>query len=208
MRGNLIRRPVFPVNPGSIPACAGEPGVNAVPGYLPGVYPRVCGGTPHTHTDSEPTPGLSPRVRGNRVGHHHHIHAAGSIPACAGEPAELITGRKAGTVYPRVCGGTPGRPNQSGAPKGLSPRVRGNPGRPNQSGAPEGSIPACAGEPVDGAGAPGSATVYPRVCGGTKLTAPRPWQCHGLSPRVRGNQVCSPPSGGMCGSIPACAGEP
>ena len=50
--------------------------------------------------------------------------------------------------------------------------------------------------------------VYPRVCGGTGLSAKGQRIEEGLSPRVRGN----PPVGHLLdaepGSIPACAGEP
>ena len=50
--------------------------------------------------------------------------------------------------------------------------------------------------------------VYPRVCGGTAC-ASTPWPFGwGLSPRVRGNPRDPVGSGGDCGSIPACAGEP
>ena len=50
---------------GSIPACAGEPGI-ARDSELPSrVYPRVCGGTLAMRSVAYPLPGLSPRVRGN-----------------------------------------------------------------------------------------------------------------------------------------------
>ena len=74
-----------------------------------------------------------------------------------------------------------------------------------------GSIPACAGEPGAGAGAPGDSGVYPRVCGGTDACAYPPLGIGGLSPRVRGNHICSadyPAGRAGRGSIPACAGEP
>ena len=51
----------------SIPACAGEAGRVGVGRGLPGVYPRVCGGSggvPVLHGDGH---GLSPRVRGKRA---------------------------------------------------------------------------------------------------------------------------------------------
>ena len=52
--------------PGSIPACAGEPGP-AIPSAPGGpVYPRVCGGTSRCASISCSVRGLSPRVRGNR----------------------------------------------------------------------------------------------------------------------------------------------
>ena len=107
-----------------------------------------------------------------------------------------------------MCGGTghPQDTNQGEA--GLSPRVRGN--RRRQAGADGrgGSIPACAGEPATSVPACADATVYPRVCGGTRCALGRKPVPAGLSPRVRGNHItyCEP----FCGmrSIPACAGEP
>ena len=51
-------------------------------------------------------------------------------------------------------------------------------------------------------------TVYPRVCGGTKVRLVAVEKFNGLSPRVRGNRVGSAFVAGRTGSIPACAGEP
>ena len=70
------------------------------------------------------------------------------------------------------------------------------------------SIPACAGEPRRYIPSGGGNEVYPRVCGGTRLTQHVNRRALGLSPRVRGNRYswrCWPLRGG---SIPACAGEP
>ena len=66
VRGNLHQIAFIAVEPGSIPACAGEP--SCVP------RSRPIG------------PGLSPRVRGNPSDHLQAIVTKGSIPACAGEP--------------------------------------------------------------------------------------------------------------------------
>ena len=71
----------------------------------------------------------------------------GSIPAWAGEPAVDRFPEGNSGVYPRVGGGTGGRP-------GL------------ESG-PHGSIPAWAGEPSAPAPVPPRRRVYPRVGGGT-----------------------------------------
>ena len=46
VRGNLGYTGLGQATIGSIPACAGEPGTGHHQGYYPGVYPRVCGGTP------------------------------------------------------------------------------------------------------------------------------------------------------------------
>ena len=117
--------------------------------------------------------GLSPRVRGNRSPTIVPIPAAGSIPACAGEPPWRGLWGVFVWVYPRVCGGTylPG----FGAlhPNGLSPRVRGN----LVAGATKlphcGSIPACAGEPDLALPGERIGLVYPRVCGGTPWLSTR-----------------------------------
>ena len=49
-----------------------------------------------------------------------------SIPACAGEPADVSGGFNLYAVYPRVCGGTMGEFYPCKPDIGLSPRVRGN----------------------------------------------------------------------------------
>ena len=91
---------------GSIPACAGEPHWCCVIANARWVYPRVCGGTkPKVEAKVKPS-GLSPRVRGNLAGRMKFALAAGSIPACAGEPAPADGECHGCRVYPRVCGGT------------------------------------------------------------------------------------------------------
>ena len=131
-----------------------------------------------------------------------------SIPACAGEPLRVSRRRLVGSVYPRVCGGTPRGPCRPTGPTGLSPRVRGNlSGRSCMRVLPR-SIPACAGEPVIAILLVYQSSVYPRVCGGTPRPFPSGLGRLGLSPRVRGNR--KPPTIQLKpnGSIPACAGEP
>ena len=71
----------------SIPACAGEPSPGDRAADRNTVYPRVCGGTADTLVPRSIDAGLSPRVRGNRAGVDNIASHAGSIPACAGEPA-------------------------------------------------------------------------------------------------------------------------
>ena len=86
VRGNLVVHPSAVVQPGSIPACAGEPVCIEDARNGIGVYPRVCGGTGYTWTQPANKYGLSPRVRGNLVQDGHYTLREGSIPACAGEP--------------------------------------------------------------------------------------------------------------------------
>ena len=90
----------------SIPACAGEPGWPTAPESDSRVYPRVCGGTAQLKIGQVRILGLSPRVRGNPALRLPDTPAAGSIPACAGEPPGQPPAGTGIKVYPRVCGGT------------------------------------------------------------------------------------------------------
>ena len=111
-------------------------------------------------------------------------------------------------VYPRVCGGTINALRSVALGTGLSPRVRGNRGPGDQGRLYRGSIPACAGEPTPWHTSTCSATVYPRVCGGTQAPVVSEHSMNGLSPRVRGNHRPERSITKSHGSIPACAGEP
>ena len=94
------------------------------------------------------------------------------------------------------------------SPAGLSPRVRGNHGQGGPALPGPGSIPACAGEPPVAASKHRTRRDYPRVCGGTSGASLTIGPMHGLSPRVRGNQVGDGRRQRRGRSIPACAGKP
>ena len=192
----------------SIPACAGEP--KPTPACWPWawVYPRVCGGTGMPQHRSPQMQGLSPRVRGNRRDATPVAELAGSIPACAGEPARAAGAARPSRVYPRVCGGTGWGWPSGPFGAGLSPRVRGNHEPRCRAGAGRGSIPACAGEPTTMLENARQPPVYPRVCGGTPSWPLSGDGWSGLSPRVRGNRRERHWHGICQRSIPACAGEP
>ena len=208
VRGN--RRPAVPdaLAPGSIPACAGEPGWSCRRWCRGRVYPRVCGGTPGAVGHQSPRMGLSPRVRGNRRPRFCSASTGRSIPACAGEPAMAVIRSSWARVYPRVCGGTARALRRVASYWGLSPRVRGNPGQERYVRKPSGSIPACAGEPNPTSSRIIKRRVYPRVCGGTQRRRGNAGCRQGLSPRVRGNRCAGRDGEPPSGSIPACAGEP
>ena len=228
VRGNHLEYAYAGGKHGSIPACAGEPPGDGrrcrsgmvYPRVCGGtqlscrkfrvvtVYPRVCGGTSCLALSPSFKHGLSPRVRGNPVPAGKAQSGAGSIPACAGEPAGTRRRNRAPTVYPRVCGGTCCSGRRAQSPRGLSPRVRGNPGDDAVRLAVQRSIPACAGEPVCYGLRTVRPEVYPRVCGGTQHVHPVAVAVRGLSPRVRGNPAPPPATRRCPGSIPACAGEP
>ena len=208
VRGNPWPRRLPNASIRSIPACAGEPRRCVRQASDDAVYPRVCGGTLFLGSRMSPWTGLSPRVRGNRVTTWRAYWIRRSIPACAGEPNCCLNRVPASRVYPRVCGGTTSAAANGRRRKGLSPRVRGNRHGTDLCGPWQRSIPACAGEPPISYTSHIAVLVYPRVCGGTPLTAQSAEFLIGLSPRVRGNPTCTiaPSCGG--GSIPACAGEP
>ena len=99
-------------------------------------------------------------------------------------------------------------PVRSIAGMGLSPRVRGNRVKGDNMSGSFGSIPACAGEPPHTIRYRQLHRVYPRVCGGTEISAASDCTKWGLSPRVRGNLDPNIGDHLGSGSIPACAGEP
>ena len=208
MRGNPFFLGGIATSSGSIPAYAGEPLERACAAANDRVYPRVCGGTKATPLSVSRSRGLSPRMRGNRTATAAGNLIHGSIPAYAGEPASYARAALADAVYPRVCGGTGLRAAAPGLIKGLSPRMRGNHAKLVIRIHPAGSIPAYAGEPAAGVATSGVAAVYPRVCGGTQLTANRHANRAGLSPRMRGNRGELGSIRSSAGSIPAYAGEP
>ena len=126
MRGNLFPPNLPYCGLRSIPACAGEPRLSSSSNSSFRVYPRVCGGTDADIEGPSHEWGLSPRVRGNRRRIPDVGRPEGSIPACAGEPNIQSRKRTFGSVYPRVCGGTPLKDVVVEKETGLSPRVRGN----------------------------------------------------------------------------------
>ena len=208
VRGNPCQPQPNPEGERSIPACAGEPPKFWAKYKTGQVYPRVCGGTLSRMSCDECDAGLSPRVRGNLRYRQLQLLWPGSIPACAGEPANRRTSTSPHWVYPRVCGGTQSSDSRRNRAPGLSPRVRGNRGGTANGAIPAGSIPACAGEPPPARIMRASRWVYPRVCGGTPVRAVVGKQERGLSPRVRGNRGQVQRDDALARSIPACAGEP
>ena len=147
-------------------------------------------------------------MRGNPPQGRFRVHCDGSIPAYAGEPIAGNGQPLWGTVYPRVCGGTPaGKPSRT-RPHGLSPRMRGNHSAWSTPRRTSRSIPAYAGEPYPDSAARNGVAVYPRVCGGTLLRRAGQPGGGGLSPRMRGNRRAGLTRSPRPGSIPAYAGEP
>ena len=208
MRGNLLSSFQSGVDPGSIPAHAGEPPGWRCSLYAARVYPRACGGTLGLNLEYVELTGLSPRMRGNLRSGLVFLGICGSIPAHAGEPPPRAPGTCRCRVYPRACGGTSDRSRSCSMISGLSPRMRGNQGRNRTRRVFQGSIPAHAGEPFSTRRVHLVVRVYPRACGGTSPLGPMGTEGWGLSPRMRGNRPEVHPGRGCRGSIPAHAGEP
>ena len=126
VRGSPVMVISVPVVGGSIPAGAGEPGIDVVRRDLTGVYPRRCGGARMYSRRTGNSWGLSPQVRGSLSRAVSGGIGAGSIPAGAGEPGRAGSPSFVPKVYPRRCGGAcVARPIISGR-GGLSPQVRGS----------------------------------------------------------------------------------
>ena len=95
VRGNPSEVLIVKDTDRSIPACAGEPAPSSSSSQYVKVYPRVCGGTRAANSRPTSDHGLSPRVRGNRSTFSVLLPTVGSIPACAGEPCEYVSGHGA-----------------------------------------------------------------------------------------------------------------
>ena len=193
---------------GSIPAWAGEPLTTTKTTMQARVYPRVGGGTDFLGSVLGVESGLSPRGRGNPAFETLDLSLGRSIPAWAGEPPKEVETDIQKKVYPRVGGGTPVKSSWKKSRTGLSPRGRGNLGGSPDIWLRTRSIPAWAGEPLAVGDVVNLDGVYPRVGGGTFVENPSPVDQTGLSPRGRGNLPQEEGCVGVCGSIPAWAGEP
>ena len=192
MRGKPGRYLLLCAGVGSIPACAGEARPLRRKPHCWRVYPRVCGGSQRPIEKDWGNDGLSPRVRGKLSKSHPFFASPRSIPACAGEAKKHIVLSSSGAVYPRVCGGSAVADTVTPLGNGLSPRVRGKLVGPGPGPRLHRSIPACAGEAGRPWPWPASASVYPRVCGGSRRRAGLGWGGPGLSPRVRGKHALAP----------------
>ena len=126
LRGNRRAPCPYCAPSGSIPAPAGEPSRTRTSRRSSRVYPRACGGTKELDGTKKHSRGLSPRLRGNPLRRHSRQVEGGSIPAPAGEPPSAGAATRAGSVYPRACGGTWNTRTIGRYVKGLSPRLRGN----------------------------------------------------------------------------------
>ena len=172
-----------------------------------GVYPRVYGATVYPDHPNGNISGLSPRVRGNLVRGLKPAAHTGSIPACTGQPDEIMPAYHQHEVYPRVYGATTATPLSDICISGLSPRVRGNHHTGAVDGGGRGSIPACTGQPSATRSPCPITTVYPRVYGATDMSDSSFESARGLSPRVRGTQTTEWSDDRIAGLSPSVRGN-
>ena len=115
------------VQPGSIPARAGETiGYRRMRPVLT-VYPRTGGGNYIQNGGHPVSLGLSPHGRGKRWRLRVGSGRVRSIPARAGETRMLTPNPNGFEVYPRTGGGNPQTSFLSAVSSGLSPHGRGKP---------------------------------------------------------------------------------
>ena len=133
--------------PGSIPAHAGEPFLQAKTRLDDGVDPRACGGAVVPESDGLTHWGRSPRMRGSQQLDGPLQAHVGSIPAHAGEPGFGKVSANGRQVDPRACGGAGDRSLGLEIIEGRSPRMRGSHLDPAFYPKNKRSIPAHAGEP-------------------------------------------------------------
>ena len=194
--------------PRSIPAYAGDPITRASPFPNVQVYPRLRGGSSPICTLAPSAQGLSPPTRGIRRRQVLRQGNAGSIPAYAGDPYQVVARRRPLAVYPRLRGGSPHCVALTLIQPGLSPPTRGirRPSCPCPLSAR--SIPAYAGDPHPSPPRIADKAVYPRLRGGSITAGKAMNSARGLSPPTRGIPLTAVAAGICARSIPAYAGDP
>ncbi len=106
VRGNRLHNDHVVLQVGPIPARAGQPGLEGIPGSGKRAYPRACGATAVFTLLNILMVGLSPRVRGNPDFLTMQNLRAGPIPARAGQPYQGGIQGVFDGAYPRACGAT------------------------------------------------------------------------------------------------------
>ncbi len=207
-RGNPGQTAATAQTLGSIPAHAGQPWPAARRATWAGVHPRSRGPTP-TSLSARPTwAGPSPLTRANPQATDESGRVLGSIPAHAGQPANVLAGDRHGRVHPRSRGPTTSLPIWPCRQAGPSPLTRANLVHATRQVGHEGSIPAHAGQPCLSHQSRWRRRVHPRSRGPTFGSLKAALSKVGPSPLTRANPCTRPASLPSTGSIPAHAGQP
>ena len=131
----------------------------------------------------------------------------GIIPACAGNTTSSASTAVTSKDHPRVCGEHYFLRYGIAVHRGSSPRVRGTRCSLLRGTRTIGIIPACAGNTSWSWNGAEDSRDHPRVCGEHLACRGIRSIVTGSSPRVRGTLHVHDVRGGLCGIIPACAGN-
>ena len=166
LRGKLFRGKKKMTYWRCIPAPAGE--TRSLSRFAPilRVHPRACGGNNRANIAGCRARGASPRLRGKHRRGGGGGSGRGCIPAPAGETGGTPRRAEQRWVHPRACGGNLGARRGAADHRGASPRLRGKRQVLEVLDGLGRCIPAPAGETRRWSGAPPSAWVHPRACGG------------------------------------------
>ena len=185
-RGIHLRCRRADLEPGSIPASAGNPGPHRAARATRRVHPRERGESSPPAARPHTSAGPSPRARGIRAACSAWHAAQGSIPASAGNPTSHDPSRRSTWVHPRERGESRIRIRIRIRKLGPSPRARGIPRRLVCPHGLPGSIPASAGNPGSESNGAPCRRVHPRERGESGSSSPAPRTSPGPSPRARG----------------------
>ena len=207
MRGTHRPRKQGHVQPGIIPAYAGNTGWPYVLMKAGRDHPRVCG--EHAWIDSgyDNRVGSSPRMRGTRLIVVYAALPYGIIPAYAGNTNFPTFMAVNNGDHPRVCGEhRPPEPDEDDS-WGSSPRMRGTHTAIDYPKSAHRIIPAYAGNTNSYDTIHGRNRDHPRVCGEHILPHHARRTDAGSSPRMRGTRQPRHPQPRTHGIIPAYAGN-
>ena len=187
MRGTLCDGRSEIVQPGIIPAYAGNTNRVRLDGIRPRDHPRVCGEHRGGLTVLSEREGSSPRMRGTLVIGRVACVVLGIIPAYAGNTMAVEPCHALVWDHPRVCGEHVVNCSPPHAASGSSPRMRGTPENRRRHNI--------------------QIQDHPRVCGEHEAAVTGGLTDAGSSPRMRGTLSIRPSSMWRRGIIPAYAGN-
>ena len=165
MRGTRDRRSDRRVQPGIIPAYAGNTSNTKSKVRPPRDHPRVCGEHLPARRNIPVRMGSSPRMRGTPRVAPCAGAVMGIIPAYAGNTSDILGGMFNHSDHPRVCGEHTQSPLPQAAFPGSSPRMRGTLDQRHHRNGRLGIIPAYAGNTSVPSGTIIPSRDHPRVCG-------------------------------------------
>ena len=207
MRGTLVSSKYDGGTRGIIPAYAGNTRGAFRPPVAVWDHPRVCGEHISRRGLRRTRRGSSPRMRGTLDFHPEGKLVTGIIPAYAGNTENASQYSPVAWDHPRVCGEHVCDVCHEVGVKGSSPRMRGTPCGCVVCFPAPGIIPAYAGNTGCTPSAAPATSDHPRVCGEHPYAFGNGDRFTGSSPRMRGTPRLRGRGVGLCGIIPAYAGN-